>query len=261
MSKRPVIPRKLRELPPPSGFENPFAMGIRGPHLFATETLCGDWDGDLLLLAQDFAPAADVETVLDYYGPEAAWRHNDGDGRYVVGRDTNPTICALLRSIGRNISIDGGNSARCGVLYGNACFFLTSGGAMDEGIAASKPVFEFVTRKMKRLKTIACLGRASFEGVMQFFGLSADWPSHRYAQRQVSAGEWLVYGLAHPGYWGSRARSPGGTKAQRLAAMQTDWQKMARGLDRAAMKNPSRKGPKRGAPLKDQPKSYPSQGL
>lgn len=228
MSRRPVIPQRLRKLPPPSGFENPFAMGIRSPHLFATETLCGDWDGDLLLLAQDFAPASAVKAVLEGYSPEAAWRHNDGDGRYSVGKETNPAICALLNSTGRAVTLDGRNSKNCGVLYGNACFFLPAGGIIEEGVAASKPVFDHVVRKMKGLKTIACLGRASFEGVMLFLGLHADWASHRYAQRPVSTGRLLVYAHAHPGYWGSRARLPGGTKKERLSAMQTDWQKMPR---------------------------------
>jgi hypothetical protein len=228
MFKTPAIPAEIAQLKAPRGFLNPLKSGVVGPNLFGTETLCGDWNGDLLLLAQDFAPAAAFKTVLKKYGAELAWRHNDGDGRYRVGKDTNPAICRLLRSIGRDVEPSGSNATSCGVLYANALFFLKAGGALEEGIAASQPVFDFVAREMKGLRVIACLGKASFEGAMRFLGSSADWVSHRYAQSPVVAGKFLVFGLAHPGYWGSYQRLPSGNKEERFDAMKGDWASMAR---------------------------------
>lgn len=230
------VPQWIRRLEPPCGFVNPFQIGIRGPHLFGTETLCGDWNGDLLLLAQDFAPADEVRCAVQRFGERAAWRHNDGDGRYRAGKDTNPAICRLLSAIGRDIELTGSNALNCGVLYGNASFFLKENGRLKVGIAASQPVFEFVTRKMEHLKIIACLGEAPFNGVMKFLGSDADWKSHRHAQRPVLAGSWLVYGLAHPGYWGGYWRLPAGNKEERFAAMRRDWVRMALALTGQAAK-------------------------
>ena len=158
MFKTPDIPRTIRDLDPPSNFVNPFRLGILGPNLFGTETLCGDWNGDLLLLAQDFAPAEEVRAVIESKGAAAAWRHNDGDGRYRIGKKTNLNICQSLGSIGRKVELSGRNSLNCGVLYGNASFFLKEGNVSPtRGVAASAPVFKFVLEKMQNLKAVACL--------------------------------------------------------------------------------------------------------
>ncbi|MFK0688819.1 hypothetical protein ACFX5Q_11505 [Mesorhizobium sp. IMUNJ 23033] len=109
-------------------------------------------------------------------------------------------------------------------------YFLKAGGALDDGIAASQPIFDFVIREMKSLKVIACLGKVSFEGAMRFLGSNADWISYRYAQSPIIVDKYLVFGLAHPGYWGSYQRLPSGNQEERFHAMKGDWRKMARAL-------------------------------
>lgn len=231
MSKRPVIPQRLRKLPPPRGFENPFAMGIRSPHLFATETLCGDWDGDLLLLAQDFAPAPKVQAALATHGAKAAWRHNDGDGPYNIGLQTNSNLCDLLTMIGRPVELKGEASKECGVLYGNACFFLKDRNRkLDKGVSASKPVFEFVLSKMPRLKVIACLGECAFEGVMGWLGLSNSWRTQIDIRKPVRHNNLQIFALAHPGQLGINNRLLSATNSERIAAIRADWRAMGRAL-------------------------------
>ncbi|BCM16734.1 hypothetical protein [Mesorhizobium sp. J8] len=231
MSKRLSIPKRIRELEPPSGFENPFAMGIRGPHLFATETLCGDWSGDLLLLAQDFAPASAVKAVLEDYGPEAAWRHNDGDGRYNIGLQTNSNLCGLLTMIGRAVELKGEASKECGVLYGNACFFLKDRNRkLGKGVSASKPVFEFVLSKMPRLKVIGCLGDCAFEGVMGWLGLHNSWRTQIDMRKPVRHNHLQIFALAHPGQLGINNRLLSATNSERVAAITADWRAIGRAL-------------------------------
>ncbi|PBB34334.1 hypothetical protein CK214_08480 [Mesorhizobium sp. WSM3882] len=207
-------------------------MGIRGPNIFGPETLCGDWSADLLLLGQDFAPAATVQDVIDTHGARAAWRHNDGDGRYDrIGLVTNNNLCALLNMIGRRVDLRGQGSKECGVLYGNACFFLKDGdGEPTRGVAASKPVFEFVISKMPRLKAIGCLGKCSFDGAMSWLGLTSTWRAQIDARKPVRYGSLLIFALAHPSQRGINNRMQGAVKRDPGAEIEADWRALGRAL-------------------------------
>ncbi|RWC59490.1 hypothetical protein [Mesorhizobium sp.] len=232
MFKTPPIPDSIRRLKPPLDFVNPFQIGIDGPNLFGTETLCGDWGGTLLLLAQDFAPADEVRAVQKKHGSKGAWRHNDGDGRYGIGMITNENICRHLKSIGRNVDLAGRKSLDCGVLYGNASFFLKEGNVSPtKGVRASAPVFEFVIENMSDLKAIACLGKPAFEGVMGWLGINADWRMHMNARKPVRYGELSIFALAHPGQLGINGRLPSAIYSERLGAIEADWRAIGKALD------------------------------
>ncbi|TPL76243.1 hypothetical protein FJ941_25550 [Mesorhizobium sp. B2-3-13] len=235
MASRPVIPKTIRKLEPPPGFTNPFAIGIRGPNLFGPETLCGDWSGDLLLLGQDFAPCANVRAVAQTYGVKAAWRHNDGDGRYGrIGLITNTNLCRLLNLIGRRVDLKGQGSEECGVLYGNACFFLKDAdGKPTRGVAASKPVFEFVISKMPRLKAIGCLGECAFDGTMSWLGLTTAWRSQIDARKPVRYENLQIFALAHPGQRGVNNRLQGAKTCDSMVEIEADWRALGRALRRA----------------------------
>lgn len=232
MFKTPAIPTHIRQLKPPLGFANPMQIGIKGPNLFATETLCGDWDGKLLLLAQDFAPANDVRVAVKTHGSERAWRHNNGDGRYRIGKITNENIVLCLRSIGRDVDLDGDKSLGSGVLYGNASFFLKEGNTpLARGVEASAPVFEFVVQNMLNLRVVACLGKAAFEGAMNWLGVAADWEMHRNSRKPVRHGGLLFFALSHPSQRGINNRLPGATYSERLGAIEADWRAVGKALN------------------------------
>ncbi|TPL79877.1 hypothetical protein FJ950_27060 [Mesorhizobium sp. B2-3-14] len=231
MFKTPSIPDNIRRLKPPLNFVNPLQIGIDGPNLFGTETLCGDWNGDLLLLAQDFAPADEVRAVLKKHGSKGAWRHNDGDGRYGIGMITNENICRHLNSIGRNVDLAGRKSFDSGVLYGNASFFLKEGNVSPtNGVRASAPVFQFVIENMRKLRVVACLGKPAFEGVMGWLGSSADWRLHMNARKPVRHGQLSIFALAHPGQLGINGRLPSATHSERVAAVSADWRAVGKAL-------------------------------
>jgi hypothetical protein len=231
MFKTPSIPENIKRLRPPPGFVNPFEIGIQGPNLFGTETLCGDWHGDLLLLAQDFAPAEEVQAVMKKHGSSGAWRHNDGDGRYHIGLFTNQNICQHLGDIGRAVDLGGKGSFSSRVLYGNASFFLKVGNTNPaRGVIASAPIFEFVVSNMPNLKAVACLGRPAFDGVMRWLRIAADWRMHLNARKPVKHGELSIFALAHPGQLGINGRIPNTTNDERLAAIKSDWRAISEAL-------------------------------
>ena len=229
--KTPEIPAGIRALKAPINFSNPFDIGITGPNLYGTETLCGDWSGDTLLLAQDFAPTEAVQKVLKIHGSKGAWRHNDGDGRYGIGVITNKNICKNLGYIGRNVEIDGKYSLNCGILYGNASFFLKDGNTPPtNGVNASKIVFDFVTAQMSNIRAIVCLGKPAFDGVMGYFNLNADWKRHRDTRISVKRGNFAVFALSHPGQLGLNSRLMNSTNADRLAAVKLDWESVGKAI-------------------------------
>ena len=231
MFKTPVIPNDIRNLKAPLNFKNPFQIGIEGPNLFGTETMCGDWDGDLLLLAQDFAPAEEVLGVMKMHGSIGAWRHNDNDGRYGVGFITNENLCRNLGYIGRHVDVRGGKSLDCGVLFGNASFFLKEGNTPPaNGVKASRTVFDFVLNNMPNLRAIACLGRPAFDGVSYFLGVKANWRSLLNFQRPLKVGHLDVFALSHPGQLGINGRLTGATNSERLAAIKSDWEAVGKVL-------------------------------
>ncbi|TPI63946.1 hypothetical protein FJ417_03320 [Mesorhizobium sp. B3-1-7] len=169
------------------------------------------------------------------HGPKAAWRHNDGDSPYTIGLRTNANLCRFLAMIGRRVSLDGKGSEECGVLYGNACFFLQEGnGSPDRGAAASKPVFEFVISKMPRLKAIGCLGKCAFDGAMSWLELPNTWRAQIDARKPVRYKNLLIFALAHPGQRGINNRVQGAVKLDPVAEIEADWRALGRALRRVS---------------------------
>jgi len=82
--------RILNPSPPkpltPARLESNF-LSVENENLSGTETLLGDWDGPVLVVAKDFAPLEEVERVKreNQTNPSRVYRHNDGDGRYHTG--------------------------------------------------------------------------------------------------------------------------------------------------------------------------------
>lgn len=156
------IPEWIRALRA-EGYTNIFEL-CDPPTIYGTEHLFGDWDGSLLVLGKDFAPAGEVR-LLAAQPADRVYRHNDGDGRYRTGLRTNRRLARIL--YGDGSLIDGRASRNCGTLYGNACFFLKEGNASARltGWRPGEPVFDgsalvvrHVVDHMPNLRAIVCLG-------------------------------------------------------------------------------------------------------
>jgi hypothetical protein len=167
--KTPAIPGWIRQLAA-SGYTNIFSCKLGNANLFGTETLLGDWDGLILVVAKDFAPFDEVERLQNAaVDPSTIYRHNDGDGRYRTGLKTNTRLLKFMfgDQLGPTM-IRGDGNTECGALYISACFFLKGGADPSSSLEGwrvggeafdnSCRVAEFVIDHMPNLRCIACLG-------------------------------------------------------------------------------------------------------
>jgi hypothetical protein len=181
--RTPEIPAWIRDLGYP-GYHNIFELGLGNRNLYGTETLCGDWGGDLLIVAKDFAPFAEVRALAqDPSIPrDKVYRHNNGDGRYTTGLRTNRRLVDLLNRCGYPATLSGGGNLECGCLYVSACFLLKDSSEPSSSLPDWRHgrrvyddagrVIQFVVAHMPRLKAIACLGNDAYDLVQHLQGKS-----------------------------------------------------------------------------------------
>jgi hypothetical protein len=165
----PQVPDWIRSLSYP-GYRNVFELNLGNQNLFGTEHLCGDWKGDLLVVAKDFAPFEEVEALAanPLVDRDVVYRHNDGDGRYKTGLKTNRKLVEMLNRIGYPASLSGSGNTTCGALYVSACFLLKTGSSSSSSLPDWRPgtrvfvdavrVLDFVLDHMPSISAVACLG-------------------------------------------------------------------------------------------------------
>lgn len=73
MSERTRVPDWIREFSCP-GWTNVFQLVRKNEYLYGTETLFGDWDSRVLLLAKDACPTSAIQEACDK-GEARPWRH------------------------------------------------------------------------------------------------------------------------------------------------------------------------------------------
>jgi hypothetical protein len=136
--------------------------------LYGTESMYGDWNGRMLLLAKDFAPSR----VLHERIKEGCQRpyHHDPKLR------TNVRLMHFVAPF-----------ENLGLVYGSALANLLrddgefSGalpnrkGAMEHGIRVAR----FVIEHMPALRWIVCLGREGWDCACGAQGVQGDWRVHR----------------------------------------------------------------------------------
>ncbi len=185
----PPIPEWIRTLRV-DGYRNVYEYELGQRNLWGTETLFGDWRGSLLLLGKDFAPSSYVEQRIAA-GEPAPYAHHPALA-------TNRRLAALLPGDG------------VGVLFASACFLLRDDGEwtgplpnVSAALRASRPVLEFTIEHMPNLRTIACLGRAAWDVVVD---RRFAWREHLETRRPVEIDGVRCVALAHPGYMGTLRR-------------------------------------------------------
>lgn len=173
MRSTPAIPAWIRDFRHP-GYTSIYEMRPEEAKLYCTETLLGDWDGSVLLLAKDAAPAEVIDDRIRR-GEADPWRHSER-GRDRMGWRTNEKVIELA-------SLLPGEK-----LYGSALGHLMQDGeetSTDLSGVGSGPlrahldsVLRFVLSEMDSLRAIVCLGNHSW-----------DLVSSMYAPRSKSGGE------------------------------------------------------------------------
>jgi len=156
---RPKVPDWIKTHIPPRGWTNVFTLVPSNEHLYGTETLFGDWDGQTLLLAKDGAPTGVIRELRDK-GEKRPWRHAQRELGDSGGYKTNENLAAAAATL------PGGK------LYGSATANLLCDdprwsrslpgfrtGPLHEYL---KRVLEWVLESMPNVERIACLGQEAW---------------------------------------------------------------------------------------------------
>lgn len=179
----PPIPNYIRQIHlrdyknifqyPASYFPNP-----QHPNLWGTETLCGDWDGRLLIVAKDFAPTEYLNARCDGRPP---YSHT------IERSQTNKNLVEFMTSAGHALDISGRDNTSCGVLYASACFLLKEGDQLRthisrDALKESWPAIDFTIKNMPKLTDIVLCGVHAFSS-FRIFGSAFDEPRSTLLQR------------------------------------------------------------------------------
>lgn len=157
--ERPNVPQWIRAYVPPPGWTNVFALVPSNEHLYATETLFGDWNGRILFLAKDAAPTHIIRALRDK-GERRPWRHAQRELGDPGGWKTNEWLAAAAATL------PGGKlygSATANLLYDDPGWSRSLpgfySGQLHEYLAR---VLAWVLEAMPNVTVVACLGEEAW---------------------------------------------------------------------------------------------------
>jgi len=199
MSKTPAIPKEFIELKDieikykKNGVENTAywrnafsneLLGASPIRFYPTETLYGDWDGEVLFLAQDALPAPKLKDTIEDYKKKnipisEAWVHADRKNpEHKGGFKTNETLKA------NKDKYIGSTEALYGSVSANMLFDMADGSKnYQRGLKGfnnkqlqthMKKVLEWVIESMPNIKAIFCLGPRAWEVASSFSHLKTN---------------------------------------------------------------------------------------
>lgn len=177
-----------------SGYTNIYELLPNEPRVYGTESLFGDWNGRVLLLAQDFAPAQFVKDRI---------ANGDADPfRHEPRLRTNISLLRHTQSI--RYSDD---PLTCGVLYGSALAGLCKNeggfrGKLDNIASAAEygsRVLRHTIQHMKRLQVVVALGNEPSAMIAATLCDGVDWKLARDSNTPVRTREgFYVVFASHP---------------------------------------------------------------
>lgn len=138
------------------------------PRLYGTESLYGDWNGRVLLLAKDFGPSR----IL---------------GKRIADRDPRPYRHESKMLANVRLQQLAAPFEHLGLLYGSALAnLLRDDGRVSgtlpnrtEALAYGAHVLAFVIERLPRLEWIVCLGGEAWECACSATVRAGEWRSHR----------------------------------------------------------------------------------
>ena len=203
-----------------AGYRNINELYEQESQLHACETLFGDWNAEVLVLAQDAANFSTLKILMN--------EDNKNPFRHSPTNKTNINLYSVLSSlnlfdIGEFINP---NNRNCGLYYANAIWLLKESDSMSGAITNQKDAykvsectFEATLNNLPNLKLILTLGKHSFNFIQYYFKnqISTDW-SQSVLERKISkvntgSNSYLVSSIYHTSNRGmiARARSAGYT--------------------------------------------------
>lgn len=198
----PPIPSAIRNADVP-GYTNALKLLRDESRLYGTESLFGDWNGRVLLLAKHFAP----RSYLTSDQPRA-----DRPYSHALQSRTN---AELVRRVDHLQT--GASPQTCGLLYGSAlaCLMRNDGewsGALPEherALEFGAEVLAFVLENMPRLRMVVCMGAEAWDVSGRIAGFSGQWQRHRDTSTPVRARGLVFIAAYNPGARVSRAQADG----------------------------------------------------
>ena len=162
------------------GYRNINELYKQDSQLHACETLFGDWNAEVMVLAQDAANFNTLKKLID--------TDNKNPFRHSHTNNTNINLYNILFSLNR---FDMGefckpNNRNCGLYYANAIWLLKESEGMSGAITnkemaykINQEVFAETLKNLKKLKLIVTLGEHSFNFIKHFFKkqIELDWHS------------------------------------------------------------------------------------
>lgn len=189
----PPIPASIKEARV-QGYVSIYEILPNETRLYGTESLFGDWNGEVLVLAQDFAPVRYVQERIAK-GCEDPYSHNPK-------MQTNQRLIRSVAGIRRSPE-----AATCGILYGSALASLCK---ENESVRSTltnqskashfgQDALRFTIANMPNLRVIMCLGTLASEMVAQEICGEIDWKTFRDTNRAAvgSQGRLVVF-ASHP---------------------------------------------------------------
>lgn len=196
------------------GYRNINELHKQDSQLHACETLFGDWNAEVMVLAQDAANFNTLKKLIDA-DSKNPFRHSPTN-------NTNKNLYNILFSL--NLfdlgTYEIPNNKKCGLYYANAIWLLKDSDGMSgsitktqEAYIANRKVFDATVSNLPKLKLILTLGAHSFNFINFFYGnqISNDW--HQSVQErkinEIKIGErnLLVGSIYHTSNRGMIARA------------------------------------------------------
>lgn len=190
MRTTPPIPSSIRDYRH-DAYRNIYELVPDETRLFGTESLFGDWDAELLLLAKDFAPSSLVENRIRENDPRP-FRHSSTPGE--PGYRTNSRLRKFAATLPQRFLY---GSVMGGLLRDDTTLSGTLP-AWSETRSYRSDLLAFTIQNMKNLRAIVCLGTDSHRAVLEHKSpahipiLLAPHPSrgsdeaHNFAWSQIS---------------------------------------------------------------------------
>jgi hypothetical protein len=190
----PVIPAEIKGFKTQE-YTNIYELVPGETRLYGTESLYGDWSGELLLLAKDFACSQYVQKLQD-----------NGDPRPYSHNPKAPTNKNLIEYL---------SEFKCGMLYGSALVGLLRNDGKKSG---TLPEFKkgskvrqyacdvlrcFTIENMPNLRAIACLGDVAWDCALDSFEKPFEKPRVSFKQAReervpIPVEQISLFALYHP---------------------------------------------------------------
>jgi hypothetical protein len=196
------------------GYRNINELYKQHSQLHACETLFGDWNAEVMLLAQDAANFSTLKKLKE--------EENKNPFRHNPKNNTNINLYKLLSLLNhfrmgdfyKPINRD------CGLYYANAIWLLKDSDSMSgaitnqkEAYKMNKCIFEATLKNLPNLKLILTLGKHSFNFIQYYFEnqISYEW-NHFVEERKLAkvtadSKTYLVGSIFHTSNRGMIARA------------------------------------------------------